>query len=246
MLAYVHGVSPVKRAKQDSCMQYYDMKIQTENKVYHSVSYRLDLKDKLVDAAESKSPVKIRKFKLKTNLFDSGKQDVEINRVTEVTPYDAELSYIYKELDQDEKAPTVEVQQILRGIDKKLVSVQVFVNMEGLTEQSIFIKSRNEMVSKKDVSANDETGIIRLTLWGEKIKEVEENRSYNIENIVVKEWPQGVFYLTTGRNTSIEMSDYTVEPTKQKIAELKTTLVRFPPVHINSIICNLKCGKCEY
>lgn len=63
LVAYVHNVSPMKKANSNSNLIYYNMMLQTQNETHRSVSYREDLREQMVDIAKQKSPIKIKTLK---------------------------------------------------------------------------------------------------------------------------------------------------------------------------------------
>ena len=58
------------------------MKIQTNDELYRGISYRQDLREKLIKHEEDKTPIKIKKIKRKINYIDNSKIDIEINNET--------------------------------------------------------------------------------------------------------------------------------------------------------------------
>ena len=59
MVVYVHDVTDVKNAARDPTVKYFNMKLQSPTKSFHSVSYREDYHEKLMEASKTKSPVKL-------------------------------------------------------------------------------------------------------------------------------------------------------------------------------------------
>ena len=68
----IHLISPVKSGRKNSSITYFDMMIQTDVN-YRGVSYREDLREKLIKVEENHSPIKMKNIKRKINYEDKFK-----------------------------------------------------------------------------------------------------------------------------------------------------------------------------
>ena len=129
-MGYVHLISPVKSGRKNSNITYFDMMIQTPNVNYRGISYRKDLREKLIKVGENHSPIKMKNIKRKINYQDNSKIDIEINKDT-ILIEQTEAPFKYKKI-IDEICPIVTIGTILK--EKKnndCVSRHCFINVKG-------------------------------------------------------------------------------------------------------------------
>ena len=243
---YIHQVSPDKKSKKDSSVHYYNCLIQSEDGYHRSVSYSMNKRSEFESASKNKSPVKLTNVKRKQNIFHQDIYDIEINNKTMLEPTTLDFpcqDFVAEEIDS---APLLTVRELLDiTIDRKLVSVIAHVNI--LNRPVVPIKTRYsfEPQFKKDVTINDDTGIIKLTLWNEIIQLIPDSATYQIEDALINEYPKGVISISTCSKTKITKMDQTIEPSVSSLPELKVFEVRFPPASINSVSKNLQCPVCK-
>ena len=77
---YVQNISPLKKAKKDANLKYFNYHMLCKDVTYGGVCYRPDLHNKLIDTSQSKSPVKIASARIKKNLFNEEDMDIVISR----------------------------------------------------------------------------------------------------------------------------------------------------------------------
>ena len=101
-------------------------------------------------------------------------------------------------------------------------------------------------VNKKEVSCNDNTGKIKLTLPESCIDYVNESSSvYFVQKAKVRESPKEILSITTTQSVSIKPSKETGMKSKSSLKELISYSVQFPPISVkieSSIKCCPQCG----
>lgn len=80
-------------------------------------------------------------------------------------------------------------------------------------------------MNKKDISANDETGVIKITLWGSRIANVPSDGVYFVKNAMVNEFRNAIS-LNTNHHTKFSLSDRSIN--KSKTTLFITDTVYFP------------------
>ena len=181
MVVYVHDVTDVKNAARDPTVKYFNMKLQSPTKSFRSVSYREDYHEKLMEAAKTKSPVKLTGIKRKINFYDNTKEDIEINNTTDIIDIH-EVPFKY----QSSESETFTIKDILENKKHKdVVSLHAYLTTGTRPTIPTRIKSTGTVVNKKELSANDETGVIKITLWGNRIGNVAHDGVYFIRNAMV-------------------------------------------------------------
>ena len=238
-------MSPTRPGRYNKSILYYDLQIQTTDCTYRGVSYREDLRDKLVKSEKNKSPVKLKNIKRKMNFMDNTKTDIEINEETELIEQ-AEAPFKYRKV-MDEICPIVTISQILK--EKKhddKISLHCYVNINNRPITSTKLKHSDVIVNKKEVACNDNTGTIKLTIWGNNISFIKTNGVFFIQQAKVNEYPQGVLSITTTPSSYIRPSTEDIQISKSSLKDLVSYSVKFPPTSVqvlSSTKCCTKCGK---
>ena len=158
----IHLISTVKSGRKNSSITYFDMMIQTDVN-YRGVSYREDLREKLIKVEENHSPIKMKNIKRKINYEDNSKIDIEINKGIILTEQSG-VPFKYRKI-MDEICPVVTIRTILK--EKKnndCISLHCFINVEDRPSISTKLPYLPTSVNKKEVACNDNTGTIKLTL----------------------------------------------------------------------------------
>ena len=86
--------------------------IQTPDVNYRRVSYREDLREKLMKVEENHSPIKMKNIKRKINYKDSSKIDIESNKDTILIEQN-EVPFKYRKI-MDEICPVVTIGTVLK------------------------------------------------------------------------------------------------------------------------------------
>ena len=163
VVGYVHMVSPVKSGARSENIRYYNMMMQISEDIYRSVLYCEDLRDQLLKVEKNRCPVKLFNIKRKMNFRDPSETDIEINNKTELEEQD-EVAFKFRKVSED-VCPVVTVGTALK--EKKhndYVFFHCYVNIEDRPLVSTTLRYQTKTITKKDVTCNDDTGTIKLTL----------------------------------------------------------------------------------
>ena len=221
--------------------------MQTKEKSHHGVSYRLDLHPKLSMAAENRSPVKLSKVSTKRNLFDPDGTDIVVG--SSALLEDIELTEVGFPFEEStnvvDEAPTRSIRDIIDiCADKDFITTTVYINISS--RPLVTVNTKKGPVLKKDVTVNDSTGFMKLTLWRNDIDQVPQSGVYKIVNARVNEYPTGVHNIQTSFSTTIEPADDDIEPTNAIVSGLVCHDRSLPPESINVdrfFLCpHKKCG----
>ena len=139
----------------------------------------------------------------KCNLFDPKKTDIILkkNMIIEEAG-DVHFAYDHAGI-LEEEATFAEINQILAtATNKAFVSTIAFVNIDN--RPLLQVNTKNGVIGKKNVFVNDQSGTIKLTIWGEKNCDVSESGVYKIRNVAINEYPKGVFSLQSCYKTTFE------------------------------------------
>ena len=241
--AYIHGVSEVKQATNNPDLAYFNLTLQSPEKVFRGVSYRVDVRETLENAQNSKSPVKITNIRKRPNKLFPDKTDITLTGKSVIQPSTEDFEYI----DQSVVSPTSNVADIKAGkCEDRMVTVVAHVKAENCPTQLITTRHSSGPCPVKLAVASDDTAAVELELWGNYIASVHTNGTYKLTNLLIKEWPATVFKLSTCKHTIIASFDhqfkslYNIEEEKQNFQE-----VSFPPLAVDEIEFKFICFKCR-
>ena len=144
----------------------------------------------------------------------------------------------------DQICPIVAIGTILKKKNNNCISL--FINVEDRPSISSKLPYSTNSVNKKEVSCNDNTGTIKLTLWESCIDYVNGSSSVSfVQQAKVREWPKEILSITTTHSVSINPSKETGMELKSSLKGLISYSEHFPPTSVkitSSIECFLQCG----
>ena len=242
---FIHAVSPVKKKRGDSSVQWIEFKIQTENKIQRGITFDVaENHQKLQEVEESKSPVKIVNYKMKDNKF-AGSRDLQVHSKTVFEP--VTFNFPFKEIavEPNELAPYVSVENIKTQNDLKMASVTAYVDCNSIKTTEIIAKG-NRKYTKYEASVNDQMiKSIKAVFWNDFGKEISKPGVYNLVNMKVSSFRDQI-YIETCYKSKITYAD------DQKSIKLVETdmiaglpYVTFPADEIISISRKRLCPKCK-
>ena len=160
------------------------MTLQSTDQVYRSISYRADLRDKLLKFANKKSPIKLQHVKRKMNYYDRSKLDIEINNQAKLIEIE-EAHFKYSWLDEENP---INIKTIIdQKENRNVVSLHAYLAIEDHPIISTSTRNSKSQMNRKDARANDDTGIIKLSLWRSVINLIPTSGVYHLHNVSVKQ-----------------------------------------------------------
>lgn len=244
---YVKNLSPVKVAKSGKC-KYYNMQLQTKEKEYRGISYKLECHRQFMDAELQRSPLKLRKVALKKSKYHEESEEIEIGSGSKVGSTDVTFPYnprMTAEGNDEKIEPVTNISDILTTKkDSEIVSVLVHLALKDMPKVSVTSKFHANPVHKKDIQANDATGVIKSTLWEEQIETVSTDGTYKITNAMVKEYPPGVLSLSVSSKSTITKLQDTITPSTTSLHDFIINQYVFPPQSVTAIKLYecIRCG----
>ena len=245
----------MKRAR-NSNIEYFNAVFQDEKDSFNRVvCYSPEKRKKLEQLSTAKSPVKlvsIKKYPSKLKLF---KNEISINAKTVVTEGAVTFDYEDFEAVKDD-APFTKLVDLpstknLPNMpssskeERNFVSVKVFVKVSDFPKVMVILPYLAEPIEKIEVCANDETGVIPLTLWGESVNKLCEDGTYSIINAVSKKQRNGQLYISTNTSTRIERLDEMIEPTQNIPVQLRFNTVPLPAENVEVSTPTYYCKCCK-
>ena len=181
-------------------------------------------------------------MKRKLNYRNNTKEDIEINKDRKVLIL-SDAPFQYKRIHENE-SKLINIKTVLEETKRfDRVSLVAFINIQNGLLVPTKLRRSPVVMNKKEVQANDSSGVIKIALWGKHIDAVLENGVYKIEGATVNEW-NGVISLNTNQYTKVTPSSEKIDAKKVNIMELVTSTFQFPPVSIISVACQYACPQC--
>ena len=173
------------------------------------------------------------------NFYNPSEEDIEISSSTKIDD-DIKASFPYV-------SDIMLIKNILAdGKNGQKVSLVAYIKIdENRPPIPTKIKKSGEIVNKAEYNINDNSGNMKLTVWGSKIQEIKHSGVHVIRNAVVNEY-YGVISLNTNQETYFEPSDSTtIQPSKSTLSELITKTIQFPPTAVSHHEQRLSCPRCN-
>ena len=161
---YIHNVSPLKN-------NHFDFQLQTKNKTIRAVCFDKSKKNHLEAFCKSKSPVKIKKFRLETK---SNSEDLLMDKTVSIEEY--------SEIDFDRK----DIPANLTISMLKSICIGQLVTVKAKLVSLGAVREVNNGRLKLIGCLIDPTDSIKITIWQEYISQVQQEYTYMFKNIRLK------------------------------------------------------------
>ena len=108
------------------------------------------------------------------------------------------------------------------------------------------MKMSGTIINRKEIAANDNSGMVKITLWEGRINDVPLDGVYKIKNAIVNEY-NGHKSLNTYGQTIFTGFDHNIQPSKVTLTDFVIRRLRFAPEAITHIDVKFTCPICgEY
>ena len=215
------------------------MHLQSPGKIYRSVSCRQELHEIFCKVQESKSPIKLTGVKRKSNFLDYTKEDIEINNTTKPQVIgNSSFPYLTS---LDSILTIKEILDTKKNGEK--VSLIGYLAAENHPVIQTRLKKSGSTVNKKEIVANDNSGMMKITLWGIWINDVPLDRVYKVKNANVNEY-NDTKSLNTNGQTVFTVSDHNIQPSKVSLTDLVIRRLRFSPEAMTDMDVKFTCPRC--
>ncbi len=195
ILCYVHNVSPLKHSQKTA---YFTAQLQTSpNDTVRAVSFSPRKRSDFSKYEDSKSPVKISKFKISSR---HGSNDVIINNYTSVTPTAGE-SVLFEYQAMSSGVATI---SSLQNVSLEQL-VCLHAKVLDLTSVKI-LHTAHGPLKKQDGVLVDETSSIKIMLWEDDVEKLEKGQTYILRNLRLKE-SCGEKYVNTPKTGEFKFED---------------------------------------
>ena len=196
LTAFVHNVSPIKKSGKTP---YFEMNIQTHDKIVRGVHFGTDRHKQLQQISQQKSPVKLSNYRKETKW---NVENILLNRNTKIDTTDA---------------TAVDFQPIIIPQNQNIatlssVAIGQLVNIKGqLVQLKALKKFKTETGTKvkADAFLLDPHGCIKITLWEDFACQCQQDNTYTFENVRLQKdaKSQRLFLSTPKSGCSITLTD---------------------------------------
>eukprot|EP00794_Sanderia_malayensis_P002867 gene2867-3316_t len=171
---YIQHVSAIEKSGDH---KMFHCNIQTEGGVVPGVSFSPSRKRHLETLMAGKSPVKINKYR-KRIMY--GEESIIIDEDTNVVAA-GELNFEYKE--------GIDVSKFLNIESLSNVAIEQVVNVKATIKQLQEVKlisTAKGSLRKQEGIALDPAGYINITFWEDQVEVVENDKTYEFQNLRLK------------------------------------------------------------
>lgn len=231
---YIHNVSPVKKSARTP---YFDMQIQTESDILRGVCFSAARQLEFQTLSEKKSPIKLSNVRRDPKPEST---DILMNSNVSVEEIDP-LNF-----DAKSQPSTTTIPSLSSVSNNQLLKLKAtIVNISAPKR----IKTVDGFKTKLDAVLLDPYGSIRIAIWEDFTKQIEEGKTYSFTNLRLKKNNGHDIYVTTAK-TGCHINE--TEPFDQKLASppelpdsLVTTTSVVDIVGINKFTTYYACTQCK-
>ena len=207
ILGYIQAISPLKKA-MFSPTRYFNCSIQGSNKVVRAVCFNPAKRPLLEKYHKGKTRVRLH------NICSSIKDDVEtiiIQNNTSVEP--VALPYVYNDATISSSLPSL---SSLQEVSKEQL-VDVKAKVSSITGVKTINSRYDHPLKEQEVLFVDHATSIKLALWQEHWDKLEDQKTYNLENLRLAE-TNGIRYLNSSKSEQFLYKE--IPPFTQNLAQV--------------------------
>ena len=221
------------------------MSLQTQEKLYRAVCFSPEKHQQCKTTCKSSSPIKLTKYQLKRNTFTE-QDEIHINNRTRLfEPASHEVNFDIQQLEpvKQEKSVEMTASEVLMQPANRKVNISGRITFKGSEET---ITSKGKTLRKQEALFTDNTATARLVLWENDIDKIATGNSYNLSNVVIRQYNEEN-YLCFNRQSVVAESFDTIEREDEQPSSLDSNLdkVFCPADGVQSIRRFLSCNKCQ-
>ena len=186
----------------------------SDNTIRRAVCYDKEKQPIFIAYEESRQPAILTNVTQKRSLLDPSQDDLIVNkrsRIQDASNTDIDFEYLENSQVHDANTVTL-IGNIPSLAENTITSIEGVVTMSLEHIKEVTTKTADTIPMLDYFVVTDNTGTIRLTLWGSTIKEITNNNSYMTTNLRVKSF-DAMKYLTTTPTTTIQGIEEQTEDT---------------------------------
>lgn len=201
---YVHNVRRASKSGTGS-FRCFNFSLQvSESRKRRVVCYDPGKEKLLKGYQESREPVKLLNFSKRRSAESALEEDIVLSKRSRIESVNNnDIVFEYDEATPQEAERTFTTIGTIESLrESEVISVKGCLSLRADCVRQIVMKNGSVVTMLDRCTITDDSGTIRLTLWGEMIQEVTNHSCYSVENVLVKCY-DFARYLTTTHSTRI-------------------------------------------
>ena len=224
-------LSPLKMSK--SGYDYYNGQVNDGTKALRLVGFDGDSRDKLAEFVDNKTPVKATHCTVKKSRM-TDELEIHIGKATTLVPSARRLTF-----DCTEKSLDVytSIQQLLSLDDS------VRVNIKGKVVKVAPARTVSTGIVQ-EVTLEDESGTIDLSLWNNNVDTVSEGDVYDFKNLTVNTFRNNKVLNFTNHSSSIKLEKESID-TSSSHHDIAPATIQATLIGIQGFEIHVWCQYCD-
>ena len=213
---YIHDVSPTKKSRVKS-FPYFLFDLQVDQSLKRrGVCYDISKQKTLKNFQDSREPVVLHNVTQKRSLRNSSEDDIIVNKRSRVdAANNNDIPFEFAEPPPDVPQKFTNIQDIPSLEENELTSVKAILTLRPDCVQQLPMKDGFLLPMLDRCAISDHTGMSRLTLWGNAIDEVVNDKCYTITNLRVKVF-NSIKYLTSTPTSTFTIAEHAYDPPSEQ------------------------------
>lgn len=247
---YIHNVTAVLQSRNGST-HYFTFLLQiNETQKRRAVCYD-DCKHKILkNFQESKNPAHILNVKEKPSIFDPEEHHIILGKRSQIesaATTDIPFEYDTSTSQQSETSLTT-ITEIQTLPENHLTTVKGIITLDADSVREVIMKDGFLVPMLNRCAITDKTGTIRLTLWGDLIREATNHNTYSVTQVRIKSYDNAKYLTTTPSTTLNSLDEHFTPPSNQLFQNLFDT----DAIFVDGITLAeafqtwLSCNKCQH
>ena len=192
--AVVESLSPMKKSKTCS---YFDGQITDGKTTMRVFGFDAGVRRKLVEFEDTKKAVALTNCEVKRSRRGED-LEVLVTKKTEVEKSEKVFEVESVSAETKKMGKIIMLKELMDLVPYQVVSVEVKV--VGVEEPTVV----GSGLKKQDILIGDSTGTARLAVWEKEVGKMEEDRSYRLGGLMVREFRKKKFLSTSKQSSMIE------------------------------------------
>jgi len=239
---YIIKLTNVKQSP--SKVKYFNAILNNGQEDMSLISYNTQLYQTMEAAKLKDKAVKIKNYYERHDEFQ-GKSALTLNDTSHVeySTINIPFSAVEDQIGRINKLSLVNEIESMEVNDS--VNLHAYVSLKNSITQDI--PTKYGMKKKKDIELYDDTGMIKLSLWGNHINFVTTDGNYKFKDLRIRCY-NGKYLTTTALTVIAESDEVSFDKSKLDVDDIPSQIavLPFPAATVESFSENYFCRKCQH
>lgn len=200
---YVHNVTPTSKSRVGFCRSFkFELQV-NESRKRRVVCYDPGQQKVLKSFEESREPVKFMNFSGKRSATGALEEEIVLTKRSRVEAANNDyILFEYEEPTPQEAEQTFTKIGLIESVAEfQVISVKGCLTLCPDCVRQVIKKDGSVVQMLNRCALTDDSGTVRMTLWGNTIGQVTNHSSYTLENVLVKQYDLAKYLTTTDSTT---------------------------------------------